>query len=86
MTTEEGGERRVVDINAGMGGPYRSKAGGTKKTRRTWEQIQVKQWGRWTRHSFQHRSIPAAADHGETGGNDSDGTFRETPLPLGGGW
>ena len=62
------------------------KEEGQQKTRQTWEWSQVKRWGRWTRRSFQHRSIPADADHEENGDNISGGTFIKYLLPLGGGW
>ena len=76
----------MVDVNVRMGGPARAKLIGITKIRWTWEWIQVEWWGRWTRRIFQHWSIPAAADHGETGGNEIDGKFGEPLLPLGGGW
>ena len=42
--------------------------------------------GGGARICVQQQSRPAAADHGETGRDDDDGTSREPPLTLGGGW
>ena len=61
---KEGGERRVVDDEAGMGELAHTKGGGATKNRWTWERSQVERWGSWMRHSSQHRSRSAAVDHG----------------------
>ena len=64
-TAKEGGERRVVDDDAGMGGPVCNRGGGLTKIRWTWERSQVERWDRWTIHSSQHWSRATVADHGE---------------------
>ena len=68
-----------------MVGSSSIKGGGTPEIRRTWDWSKAKRRGRGTRSGVQQRSRSAAADHGETGRYEVDGTLGEPTLTLGGG-
>ena len=76
----------MVYLDARMGGLASVKGGGTPEILRTGDWTKAERQGRWAISGVQQRSRPAAADHGETGGDDGGGMFVEPPLPLGGEW
>ena len=85
-SSEEGGKRGMVDLDAGMGGSVSTKGEETMEIRRTWCWSMAERQGSWTRIGVQQHSRPATTDHGETRRDDGDGALGEPPLPLGGGW
>ena len=76
----------MIDLDYGMGGLVSAKEGGTPEIRRTGGWRKAERQGRWTRSGVQKQSITTAAYHEEIGRDESGGTSKEPPLPLGRVW